>query len=246
MLKLLKYDFRRYRDQIIGLFAVMLLLQVIFWGAGSYYQWNPVLVYVLQALTYLGAGAFITIHSCRTYDANLKSYGRRLLPVRPIYTVLSPLLMILLLTIVLLVIIFLHVLLYSRSGAFEPPADFSTFAAAFFFNVFMMIVVLMVALLFSITVAHSLSPRGKIWIGILTFFAFNFVLVYMEGKLFPGSGKWMDFSIHYYNNTSKLILPGNIRNVSEAFDLGPALFEIALSAVVLAVSSRLLKKRVDL
>lgn len=246
MLKLLKYDFRRYRDQIIGLFGVTLLLQVIIWGAGAYYHWDKAAVYILQALAYLGAGAFITIHSCRTYDTNLKSYGRRLLPVRPIYMVLSPLLMIVLLAIGLLVIIFLHVMLYLRSVTIEFPVDFSTFVAVCFFNVLLTIVVGMVLLLFSITVANSLTSRGKIWIGILTFFAFTLVMNYIEGLLFPEAGKWMEFSITYYSGTNNTILPDNIRNVSEAFDLGPALFEIAVCALLVAGSARLLKKRVEL
>ncbi|NUU64463.1 hypothetical protein [Paenibacillus agri] len=246
MLKLMKYDFRRNRDQILGLYAVTLLLEAVIWILAEVYHWENLSMLVLQAVTYFSAAIFLVVLACRTYSTNLKSYGRKLIPVKTLYTVLSPLLLNLILLIVLIALAVLHVAIYGFVYPDILPKDFWYISFISVLNLLGAAMVFLIALTFSITVSHSLPFRSKVWIGILTLFVLNLILGLVEGQLFPDSGGWMELAFRYNFTSGEYLNANGIEAAGKAFDIGPALIETVFCLILLYASTWLVKKKVEI
>ncbi|MFC3746688.1 hypothetical protein [Paenibacillus sp. GCM10012306] len=246
MLKLLKYDFRRNRDQILGLYAVTLLLETVIWIVAEVYDWEKLSMFVLQAAIYVSAAVFLVVLACRTYSTNLKSYGRKLLPLKTYYTVLSPLLLNLILFLALIVLAILHVAIYGFVYPDILPADFWYISFISILNTLGAAIIFLIALIFSITLSHALSFRSKVWIGILTLFVLNLILGLIEGKLFPNSEGWLDLVFRYNLTSGEYVEPNRIEMSSKAFDIGSFLFEMVFCLILLYASTWLVKKKVEI
>ncbi|OBZ14318.1 hypothetical protein A8L34_10235 [Bacillus sp. FJAT-27264] len=246
MLKLMKYDFRRNRDQILGLYTVTLLLEAVIWILAEVYHWEKLSMFVLQAVTYVSAAVFLVVLACRTYSTNLKSYSRKLIPVKTLFTVLSPLLLNLILLIALIALAMLHAAIYGWVYPDILPVDFWYIFFISVLNSLGAAMVFLIALTFSITVSHSLPFRSKVWIGILTLFVLNLILGLVEGKLFPDSGGWMELAFRYNFTSGEYLNPNGIEAAGKAFDIGPALIETVFCLILLYASTWLVKKKVEI
>ena len=239
MLKLVKYDFRRNRDKILAVFVVTILVQI--WI--GFVNFKDQEMFSLNAVVYVLAVLIVYVFALRTYVHNLKSYNRRLLPIKTLYTVLSPMVLffVLLLGVVVMVLIHLGVyaMMYSTSylpTSFWKGASFSV-VLLFWLTGFSILLVM-----FSITVALSIPFKGRVWIGIVTCFILQYVISFLEEWIFEGSMS---------NNALRvgLIDESTFRSMSslsrEASIIWPTLFEAFIALIMLYGIVKLVKKRVE-
>ncbi|OUS71355.1 hypothetical protein B1748_26895 [Paenibacillus sp. MY03] len=108
MIKLLKYDWKRNSNSIFAATVIFILAQTILTVVGEIKDWVPLTTYIVSIVLYVFAGFLAFLMVCQTYNANLKAYSRRLLPLPSLYTVASPILLLLASLAFLLVLFLLH------------------------------------------------------------------------------------------------------------------------------------------
>jgi len=244
MLKLMKYDLRRNRDKIWGSLAVIILLQTAVWVSSRVSHWDQQAEFILSTTVYVISGVVLLVQAGITYGYNLKSYHRRLLPIKTVFTVLSPLLMYMILMLGIIVLAALHLGLYSLLDPHMIPDNTWYYATEGVIQLFVSACFMMVILMLSITVANSFSNRASVWIGIVTFFVLQNGLSWLEYLLFGpnNSGSAFQFEINVEGPAS-----GGMADITRnLFQIGPLLFEAAFVAVVLYVTTLLVKRKVDL
>jgi hypothetical protein len=244
MLKLMKYDLRRNRDKIWGALAVIILLQTGIWISARVSNWDQQAMFIMNVAVYVVSGAVLLVQAGITYGYNLKSYHRRLLPLKPIYTVLSPLLMYMIMLIGIIVLAALHLGLYSILDSQAIPYNIGSVETEGIIQLFLSACLMLVILMLSITVANCLPIKASVWVGIVTFVVFQNGLSWLEYLLFgPNiSGSAFQFEINVEGPAS-----GGMADITRnLFQIGPLLFEAAFVAVVLYVTTLLVKRKVDL
>lgn len=241
MLKLIKYDFRRNRDQILAVFIITILVQI---GIG-YTITSDQELFMMNITTYIIAALVLLFLNIRTYDQNLRYYNRQLLPVPVIYTILSPLLLFLSLLIGVFIVGYIHLGIYiiRYSDSFLPVNFWSTstyallpiFWSAFFAMLFIM---------FSITTARSVRMKGSVWIGLGTFFVIQYAISFLEHRMFNHTFISLESAFRFGVTDQADRLNGI--EVSQYF-LGvlPILFEAVIAIILIAVMIRLIKRRVE-
>ena len=239
MLKLVKYDFRRNRDMILAVFVVTIIVQI--WI--GFVNFTDQEMFSLNAVVYVIAVLIVYVFALRTYVHNLKSYNRRLLPIKTLYTVLSPmvLFLFLLLGVVMMVLIHLGVyaIMYSTSylpTSFWKGASFSV-VLLFWFTGFSMLLVM-----FSITVALSIRFKGRVWIGIVTCFILQYVISFLEEWIFEGSMSDNALRVGLIDESTFRSMSSLSREVSIIW---PTLFEALIALIMLYGIVKLVKKRVE-
>ena len=239
MLKLVKYDFRRNRDMILAVFVVTIIVQI--WI--GFVNFTEQEMFSLNAVVYVIAVLIVYVFALRTYVHNLKSYNRRLLPIKTLYTVLSPmvLFLFLLLGVVMMVLIHLGVyaIMYSTSylpTSFWKGASFSV-VLLFWFTGFSMLLVM-----FSITVALSIRFKGRVWIGIVTCFILQYVISFLEEWIFEGSMSDNALRVGLIDESTFRSMSSLSREVSIIW---PTLFEALIALIMLYGIVKLVKKRVE-
>ncbi|MRN55242.1 hypothetical protein [Paenibacillus monticola] len=251
MLMLLKYDFRRNRDRILRVFAITLLVQVGLWifagetGIWRFGEKTSEGMFIGNIITYLIAGIILQIYNVRTYDHNLRSYHRRLLPVNPVLSVLSPLLLgwILLLGVVVMAGLHLGLYIMFHSADFLP-VNFWTLSFGSMLQMLWVAGYLMILLMLSITVARSVRIKGQVWIGIAIFFILNNGISYIKQQLFSNSFSGLENTLQFHMVEGK-ITPDFYTNSGSIINLGPAVFEVITAVLLLYVTVLLVKKRVE-
>lgn len=237
MLKLVKYDFRRNRDMILAIFIITILAQI--WiGFTNLHDQERL---SLNAVVYVVAALILLVFSLRTYGHNLSAYSRRLLPIPTLYTVLSPMLLFLGLLLVVVMLILIHLGLYTMiySSSFIPTHYWkgASFGLVYFywFTGYSMLHVM-----FSITVALSIRFKGRVWIGMATFFILQYAITFLE--------KWIFNS--YFSTALRIgvIDESTFRRVSSLSQdaiLWPILFEAVIAVIMIYGIVRLVNKRVE-
>lgn len=242
MLRLVKYDFRRNRDRILAIFVITILAQ---FGIGlanfadyEMFSLNPI-AYVITVIIFM-------VFSVQTYAHNTKSYQRRLLPVKTLYTVLSPLLLFLALITVVLVMASIHlgvyIMMYSKSFL---PVNFWSVAGIGILQIYWSVVFLMLTGMFSVTLVRSLRIRGRVWIGIATLYLLQNGLTYIEYLIFGTYFSALDNAFQF-GIIKDSELPSGIVLTRDVFNLWPTLFEFAIMVILLYIITKLVKKRVEL
>lgn len=242
MLKLLKYDFRRNRDRILRVYAIIMLVQAGIWVFVDEPNGG---MFIGNVVTYVIAGIILQIYNVRTYDHNLRSYHRRLLPVNPVLSVLSPLLLgwILLLGVVAMAELHLGLYILFNSADFLP-ADFWSLSSASLLQMVWVAGYLMILLMLSITVARSLRIKGQVWIGIAVFFIVENGVSYIEQQLFGKSYSALENALQFHMVGGK-ITPDFHTTAGSLVNIGAILFEVITAALVLYIIVLLVKKRVE-
>lgn len=93
MMKLLKYDWKRNANTFLGMVAILAIAQLLITWFGITKNWTAEITVVLIVMLYASALIFVTVLGCKTFDHNIKAYNRRLLPVHPVWSVISSLLL---------------------------------------------------------------------------------------------------------------------------------------------------------
>ncbi|MBT2292586.1 hypothetical protein J7E73_26310 [Paenibacillus albidus] len=242
MLKLVKYDFLRNRDQVLGLFVVMVLLQAGLWITSEVSAWGTTSLLLLSLGTYVTAGMVLLIQACRSFSYNLHSFSRNLLPVAPIAHIMSTLILLLLLLAGLTLIAILHMGIYLLYDASWLPEDFWQVLASSMLQMMWSAFFLMTILMLAITVAASVRTRGKVWMGIVIFFLLQNLLTLAEQIMFGNAAGTLSnaFQFHIESTVSDGMVVTRY-----TYNVWSTLFEVGVAAVSLWIITLLFKKRVE-
>ncbi|MHA6531900.1 hypothetical protein [Paenibacillus sp. BAC0078] len=242
MLKLLKYDFRRKRERVLAYFVIMLLVQAGIWITNGSMGTDLISI---NMLTYGVFGYSLVLSAIISYDRYLRSYARRLVPVPIVQNVLSPLLFcwVLLLSVVGIAALHLGIYILAYSPDFLTE-HFWTVAAWNTFYFVWLAGFELILLMFVITVARSLRIKGKIWIGIAVFMVLenglNFIEMQIWGNQTIGLENAFRFSVY---QTSPV--PSNLKVDISVNNFWPFLFEAVIGAILVYVTTLLVKKRIE-
>jgi hypothetical protein len=250
MIKLLKYDWKRSSDGILSTLAIMVVLEAALSITGLTQNWNESVVLSFSIFGYVLAMSLLFIHCCRTFDQNLKSYSRRLLPLHPINGVGSAVLLSWICAILIAVIAAIHIPIYF---AFSD-IDTSFIKENFLFekgSIFWIIIgsawtytSLLISILASITVARSFRFKRSAWIGILFFFGTQFIIAWISDIIFDHGEDSLGFI--EINSTQT----GNAMSVQSSFSIGaftgPFLLELVFTAGFLYLMLYLINKKVEI
>lgn len=252
MLRLLKYDWKRNANLSLGLLAVLVFLQIVIGVVGNTRNWEQSVIFVLSFMLYAMTGIILIILASKTYENNMKAYSRRLLPIRPMWSAVSSIVLFWLFSAVLGAIVFIHYWIYSQfvyPGSWWPHE----LAVADMLDGFKIIFIigwsltfLMMSILLSMTIGASVSLRGKAgtWVGILAFIVIQNVLSWVEHLLFGGYDTMLFRigSIDYSNEA----VNAEVMSTVPLLSIGPLLFEGAVIVLMLLVINYLMSKKVEI
>ncbi|WP_178023526.1 hypothetical protein [uncultured Paenibacillus sp.] len=252
MMKLLKYDIKQNANTVLGLAAVLVIVQGLLSIAGNLRNWDGEAIFVLTIVLYLAAAIILIVQACKTFAYNIKAYHRRLLPLHPVWTILSSLLFSWIVALMIAGIIAVHAAIYFSLA--KIPIDFVSIELVGIKDVILMIIsivwiytLLILTIFTSITIGASVSIQGKAgtWVGIISFFVIQNGMSWLESLLFGGNDSSMlnYGTIHF--GTSEEIQSGTAEAVN-IMSLGSFLFEVALVALMVYAISYLLRKRVQI
>lgn len=187
MMKLLKYDWKRSNDGILSTLAILIILEAALSITGSLRNWDEVLVIPLSIFGYIMVMLMLFIHCCKTFDGNIKSFSRRLLPLHPIQGIGASIVLSWIVWILVTAIAAIHFLLYSVFLDINI-SEYVEFTGWGWFSVILTGIwsytAAIIAILASITVARSFRIKRSAWIGIVFFFAVQSFAVWIDHLLF--------------------------------------------------------------
>lgn len=244
MLKLISYDFRRSRDRILAVLVIMILFQIGVWLSSGTTIEETVSIHLI---VYFVVGTIFLFFAAFSYNSNLKSYSRRLIPVNAIYTVLSPLLLYWLLLVSLLLIGLIHlglyVLLYSvdfMPANFWPVAAYSALQCTWSAGLILLMV------MFACTVARSIPLKGKVWITLAVVAVLENGVAYLEKLLFNNYFVGLDNAFRF-EVIKASELPSGIELVYTGSDLiGVLTFEAGVAVLLVYAMILMIRKRTEI
>ncbi|MDQ0091461.1 hypothetical protein J2T12_004898 [Paenibacillus anaericanus] len=189
MMKLLKYDLKRNASTFLSVGAILIALQLIISIMGNIRGWDPKIILTLTIVLYSFVGTFSVILVAITYRKNIKAYSRRLLPQRSSNIIFSVLVLGWITFIVLLAISVLHIVIYNyfeRILSADQIADLLGSVPdvlVVLFQLFWAYTFLFVTIMLASTISASIKGRLGGWIGIISFFAIQSALNWLEVKL---------------------------------------------------------------
>ncbi|PAK49101.1 hypothetical protein [Paenibacillus sp. 7541] len=242
MMRLLKYDWKRNSTTVLGALVVLIIAQIAIMVMGFMWGWLPAAMLGLGIMAYSSVGVLMVVLVVKTFDYNIKSYQRRLLPLHSIWSILSPLLMGCLGVLCLGAVVLLHLWMYfnllglhDSSLAFHTVFDNWDYLKALIMLVWNFIF-LMLTIFFATAVSRTTSSRAGVWIGILTFLVLHSIIGWVSQKLF-GDGYWSQ--------------SGSINEEGVFFQLGPvgqswgdAILEVIVSILLLYATAYLIERKV--
>ncbi|MEK4188017.1 MULTISPECIES: hypothetical protein [Paenibacillus] len=241
MLKLVKYDFRRDRDKFLAVFVIIILAQI---GLG-FTKLHDYERFILNGLTYVIAGLIFLVMAARTFFNNINSYNRRLLPVRTLNTVLSPLVLFLALLLGIILIALMHLGVYlSMYSTLVLPENFWTVGLLVLLQAYWFAGYIMLTLMVSITVARSVKFKGRVWIGLATAYLLQNGISYLEYLIFKSNFTAWE-SVFQFEVIAETDTRSGIQLTQGHLNLAPLLFEAVIAVLLIAVIIKLVKKRVD-
>ncbi|WP_106767201.1 hypothetical protein [Paenibacillus faecalis] len=229
MMKLLKYDWKRNANSVLGLMTILLIIEILVTTIGVMEGWEHWVILSTTMLTYGIVSTVLFIIVCRTFDQNIKQYNRRLLPVSPIWSIISSLIQAWISVIVLMSLVMLHLwilwnleyVMVDMSKFLSSESVLAALVSGWKFT-FVIIVVF-----FSITVARVVGKQSGLWIGILLFFVIQNAVAWVEYKTFSSGNTWTG---HIYSINIGSSGTTGVDNHVFDIPIGPLLFEILLVA----------------
>lgn len=247
MMRLLKYDWKRNANSILGLMTILLIIEILLMSIGLMRGWELSLVMALSMVSYGIVNTIMLVIVCRTFDQNIKLYNRRLLPIRPIWTITSSLIQAWISILVLMSLVFLHLwIFWGMEGAEHLIVDIPSFITFDFVLValagawkFTLVILL---IFFSITVARAIGKQVGLWIGILIFFVIQNGVAWMEFKLFSSDSGWAGqaFTISFERGSTAAV-----NNNFIEIPLGSLVFEMLLAAAFVYAMVYLINRKVE-
>lgn len=203
MMKLFKYDWKRDSNTIYSVLAVLVVAQLLLHWVGTSRGWEPMIKIGIGLMMYVCAIVVMVITGSKAYIKNLGSYQRRLVPIHPIYHILSALLFSTLIMVAVFAIAVIHGLLlipwseltaFLELGNMQLTAwDVITAVASGIWGTFFV----MLLVYFSITVGAVVNIRGKagVWVGIIVFIIITNMISLISETVFKQAGSATNFGI---------------------------------------------------
>ncbi|MDQ6419081.1 hypothetical protein RB620_06475 [Paenibacillus sp. LHD-117] len=194
MIRLLKYDWKRNSNTLIAATVILVLAQAVVTMIGELQHWKPLTAYILSTVIYGFAGFLSFLMVCQTYNANLKAYSRRLLPLPSLYAVASPILLLLACSAFIFLLFLLHEYVYVTwfgldetimSALREQITAPAAFAVSI--GVAWITIVSAVYVFFCITFAKTFEGKAGTWLGIAAFIVLMFVITWLDSLIVPSS-----------------------------------------------------------
>lgn len=253
MMKLFKYDWKRDSNTIYSVLAVLVVAQLLLHWVGISREWNPMIRLGISLTMYISALVVMVITGYKAYIKNLKSYQRRLVPVHPVYHVLSTLLFSTLISVAVLVIAAAHGLLlipwsdltaFLELGQLQLTAwDVIAGAASGIWG----IIFIMLLVFFSITVGAMVNIRGKagVWVGIIIFIVISSIVSMISEILFNQSGSTNNFGMVQIE-TGSAIVQDTVSVSSLGTGLGSFLLELVVAVLLLWLMAWPIRKKLEI
>jgi len=248
MMKLLKYDFRRNGTKIIGIAVVLILAQLSIMLLMN----DITLITVFSMLAYMIAGVILFITPIRTYSYNLKAYHRKLLPVHPLKSIISPIAMgcicLLILGLIMLIHGYVYLTVYDNTRIFHIIKMYPMDTIMSLLSACWMTINMLITIFLAITIATSIRSKGSFWIGIVVFFIIVNGLTWVDNLLF-GGGDWGGFLI--FSNESNSSVDGIVTNLNSlptsltGGKIGSFIFELVCSVAFLYIMVKLIDRKVE-
>ncbi|WP_042199968.1 hypothetical protein [Paenibacillus camerounensis] len=242
MLKLIRYDFRRSRDRILAAMVILVLFHIGIWLSSDSSVSDTVSAHLVA---YFSIGAVFLFFASFNYNRNLKSYQRQLLPVKALYTVLSPLLLYWLLLVCLLIIgllqLGLYILFYSADFL---PANFWTVAARSVLQCTWSAGFVLLMIMFASTVARSIPLNKKIWVTLIIVFGLQSAVGYLEELLFSNYFMGID-SAFRFEIVKASDIPSGLEMLYAGSGPWPFFFEAGIALLLIYGMTVLIQKKTE-
>ncbi|AZK48724.1 hypothetical protein [Paenibacillus lentus] len=252
MLRLLKYDWKRNANLSLGLLAVLVLLQIAIGVIGNVRGWEQAIILLLSIMLYVMTGIILIILASKTYENNIKAYSRRLLPIRPVWSAVSSIVLWWIFSLVLGLLVTAHYFIYTKFvfKDFWWPQELLVADVTDWFGIIFMtgwsLTYLMVSILLSITIGASVSLRGKAgtWIGLLAFIVIQNTVSWVEHILFRGYDVLL-FRIDSleYSDTA---VNAQLMPSASFMTVGQLLFEGVIIVLMLVLINYLMSRKVEI
>lgn len=247
MMRLLKYDWKRNSNSILGLMAVLLIIQVLITSVGSMNGMEFAVRLTLSMLSYGVVSAILLVIVCRTFDQNIRLYNRRLLPVRTIWSIASSVIQAWISMFILMALVILHLWIFWNMEGFGEIMNLSAVGVSDFILIALSgtweftFAILMI--FFSITAARTVRKKWGVWLGILLFFVIQYVLQWLEHKFFTieSSLVGQTFAIRFEQGDTVAA----IHEESLHIPIGPFVFEMLIAAVIVYAMVYLIDRKVE-
>ncbi|GGG04187.1 hypothetical protein [Paenibacillus aceti] len=249
MMRLLKYDWKKNGTMLLSTAVILILTEAALLIAGYSRGWDEAFIVAMSIMLYVFASMLAVIMSYKTFHSNIKSYSRRLLPVRTVWSVLSPMALGILILVGLLIIICLHILIFSWLYS-EPNVSellkyfFTTELAIVIFQLFFAYMYSYMAVALSIAIACTFR-KWRVWIGILSFILIQNVISWLIFKLFDsglGKSSFLNVGVtSHFDINGEVFIPPDVTIIN----WGETLVELAIAGLMLGATVLLLNRRVE-
>ncbi|MDQ0060876.1 hypothetical protein [Paenibacillus harenae] len=252
MLKLLKYDWKHSAAFLLGVLAIVVIMQAALTITALARDWDEIVVYALGTMIYSLAAILTVGQCCKNYDLSLRDYHRRLLPTYPLQSVGAVMILSLLCVAVISIIALIHNFIYFDSMGREL-ADIVDLESLSLSNVLSItasylwsVATLVITVLAAVTISRSIHAKMRVWIGIFSFFTLGMLLSWIENVLFGSvDGMFGIVSVQMTSTAAEgtIQLPASLQTEIAA---GPLLVEVVFAAALLYLIHYLVSKKIDI
>lgn len=244
MLKLMKYDLRRRRERILVFIVITLLIEIAMWASSSRINLELISMHMGAYFCLAVAVTFVAVAS---YYRNLKSYQRRLLPVTPLQTILSPVLLALVLIMAVIVIGLLHAGIYLVVYPMDfLPDNIVSIGVNCLLQIIFSAIFLMTLTMFSITATLSMRFKGRVWAGIFLLTLLQNGIAQLEKLLFNINFVGLDNSFNYVLCENNLRPTSGITIRYLDSNQWPLLLEFGIACLLIYGMTEMIKRRIEL
>ena len=247
MMRLLKYDWKRNANSVLGLMAILLIIQVLVTFVGSMNGWEFAARLTLSMLSYGVVSAILLVIVCRTFDRNIKLYNRRLLPVRTIWSVVASVIQAWICVFVIMILVVFQLWIFWNMEGFGDIMNLSVVDIS---DLMLMVLTgaweftfVMLMIFFSITVARTIRKQWGVWLGILLFFVTLNVIQWLEYKIFTVESSFVGQTFGIRMEQGDTVAA--IHNETHQIPIGPVVFEMLIAAVIVYVMIYLIDRKVE-
>lgn len=239
MMKLFKYDWKRNGVTIVATLIVFLAAQIALTTAGRLNDWNESVIYAVTATLYGIVGFLAILMACQTFNSNIKAYSRRLLPLPSLYTVITPIILLLVSHFVIFLLYLAHdwilSLLFTQDTLLalaSQYADISVMAVMVLGYLWTTIFTLIV-IFSSITLSQTIEGKAGTFLGIVFCLALFSAISFVESFISPVSddSTEMGFIRFVTEETGKGMITAEV-NPFVVSQWGVVLFEVVVGAAL--------------
>lgn len=247
MLKLFKYNWLRNSTIYYATMTVLLLFQTALIITENFGGIMEEWTLVLSVLGFTIGGFILFTHICFTYNNNLKSYSRRLLPVAPIKEIGALLLLQIIYVVIMAAIIavvyaillpmisvinmdFIHTFL-DRPSLMISGLIYTIWAA----------VSILVFIMLGIAIAACFKTKNRVWIGITAFIIITGFTAYISNLLF-GDGMARSHESNIIGDGFSI----SIADMNFGGFAGEIAFDVVTMLLAIFVMTYLMNKKIEL